>query len=93
MKAIWNEIIVAESDDTVVVDGNHYFPRESLSDEFIEESSTTSVCSWKGTANYFTLRVNGKTNPDAVWYYAEPKEEAQQIAGRVAFWRGVQIVE
>lgn len=93
MKAIWNEIIVAESDDTVVVDGNHYFPRESLSDEFIEESSTTSVCSWKGTANYFTLRVNGKTNPDAVWYYAEPKEEAQQIAGRVAFWKGVQIVE
>ncbi len=93
MKAIWNEIIVAESDDTVVVDGNHYFPRESLSDEFIEESSTTSVCSWKGTANYFTLRVNGKTNPDAVWYYDEPKEGAQQIAGRVAFWKGVQIVE
>ncbi|QDT32146.1 DUF427 domain-containing protein [Thalassoglobus polymorphus] len=93
MKAIWNEIIVAESDDTVVVDGNHYFPRESLSDEFIEKSSTTSVCSWKGTANYFTLKVNGKTNPDAVWYYPEPKEEAQQIAGRIAFWKGVQIVE
>ncbi len=93
MKAIWNDTILAESDDTVVVDGNHYFPRESLKDEYIEESSTSSVCSWKGTANYYSLCINGERNPDAVWYYSNPKDAAKNITGRVAFWKGVQVVE
>ena len=92
MKAIWNGKVIAESNDTVVVEGNHYFPSASLAKEYIEESKTTTVCGWKGTANYYSLRVDGKTNPDAVWYYADPKEAAIQIKGRVAFWRGVEVV-
>ena len=91
MKAIWNGTVVAESDDTVVVEGNHYFPRAALRDEFVQSSPTTSLCSWKGTANYYTLEVAGQRNADAVWYYATPLEAAKAIAGRVAFWRGVKI--
>lgn len=93
MKAIWNDQVVAESDDTVVVEGNHYFPRDSVNKDFLRPSDRTTFCSWKGTANYFTLNVNGAENSDAAWYYANPKEAARQIAGRVAFWRGVQVVE
>ncbi len=93
MKAIWNEAVIAESDDTVVVEGNHYFPPESVNESFLKPSETTSVCSWKGTANYYTLSVGGAENADAAWYYASPKNAARQIAGRVAFWRGVQVVE
>ena len=93
MKAIWNEAVIAESDDTVVVEGNHYFPPESVNESFLKPSETTSVCSWKGTANYYTLSVDGAENADAAWYYASPKNAARQIAGRVAFWRGVQVVE
>ncbi len=93
MKAIWNEAVIAESDDTVVVEGNHYFPPESVNESFLKPSETTSVCSWKGTANYYTLSVDGAENADAAWYYASPKTAARQIAGRVAFWRGVQVVE
>ena len=93
MKAIWNEQVIAESDDTVVVEGNHYFPPESVQREFLQDSATTTVCPWKGTANYYTLVVDGKSNPDAAWYYAETKPAADQIRGRVAFWRGVQIRE
>ena len=91
MKAIWNEQVIAESDDTVVVEGNHYFPPESVKREFLQESDTTSVCPWKGTANYYTLEVDGQSNPDAAWYYADTKPEADQIRGRIAFWGGVQF--
>ena len=93
MKAIWQGKTIAESDDTVVVEGNHYFPRESLNDEFIEESTHTSVCPWKGTANYYSLQVDGEMNPNSVWYYASPKPAAKEIEGRVAFWRGVEVTE
>ncbi|MGE0558169.1 MAG: DUF427 domain-containing protein [Burkholderiales bacterium] len=91
MKAVWNDTVIAESADTVVVENNHYFPRESVKAEFLRPSSTTTVCGWKGTANYHTLEVNGRSNPDAAWYYAEPKEAAQEIRGRIAFWKGVQV--
>lgn len=93
MKANWNETVVAQSDDTVVVEGNHYFPLDSVRPEMLEPSDTTSVCPWKGTANYYHLRVDGQVNRDAVWYYAQPKEAASEIAGRVAFWKGVRVTE
>ncbi|TGL56990.1 DUF427 domain-containing protein [Leptospira ognonensis] len=93
MKAIWNEQVIAETNDTVVVEGNHYFPRNTLKDEFIKPSSTKTVCAWKGTAEYFTLNVNGKENPDAVWYYANPSKAAENIKGRVAFWKGVEVTK
>ncbi|RLK60365.1 DUF427 domain-containing protein [Actinokineospora cianjurensis] len=89
--ATWNGEVIAESDDTVVVEDNHYFPVESVHQHFLRPSETTTECGWKGTANYYTLHVNGADNPDAVWYYAEPKPEAAQIKGRVAFWKGVEI--
>jgi uncharacterized protein (DUF427 family) len=92
MKAIWNGNVIAESDDTVIVEGNHYFPLGSVNSDLLEASSHTSVCPWKGTANYYTLKVGGARNPNAVWYYAEPKEAARQIEGRVAFWKGVNVV-
>lgn len=91
MKAIWNERVIAESDDTVVVEGNHYFPRSAVNDEFLQPSATTTVCGWKGTANYYSLSVDGKQNADAAWYYADPKEAAKEIKGRVAFWKGVKV--
>jgi uncharacterized protein (DUF427 family) len=91
MKAIWNGTVVAESDDTVVVEGNHYFPRAALREEFVVASATTSSCGWKGMANYYTLEVDGERNTDAAWYYAAPLEAAKAITGRVAFWRGVKI--
>lgn len=91
MKAIWNGAVLAESDDTVVVEGNHYFPREAINCEFFRESETHTVCPWKGTASYFDLVVNDETNRDAAWYYPEAKPEAKQIEGRVAFWRGVRV--
>ena len=91
MKAIWQGQVVAESDDTVVVEGNHYFPADSLRQEYIQDSSHTSVCPWKGTAHYYSLEVDGSSNADAVWYYPEPKPAAADIKGRVAFWRGVQV--
>jgi uncharacterized protein (DUF427 family) len=92
MKAVWNEKVIAESADTVVVEGNHYFPPESVKKEYLQSSSHTSVCPWKGLASYYTLNVDGKTNTDAAWYYPEPKSAAQQIKGRVAFWKGVNVV-
>jgi len=93
MKAIWNDEVIAESDETVVVEGNHYFPLGSVNDAFLKSSDTSTVCPWKGTANYYTLSVAGAENADAAWYYANPKEAAQQISGRVAFWKGVQVVK
>ena len=93
MKAIWNNEVIAESDDTVVVEGNHYFPLASVNESFLKPSHKTTVCPWKGTANYYSLSVAGAENADAAWYYASPKDAAQQIAGRLAFWRGVQVIE
>lgn len=92
MKAIWNGATVAESEDIVTVEGNAYFPESALDRARIVPSAHTSVCPWKGTARYYSLTVDGKTNENAVWYYPEPKPAAAQIAGRVAFWKGVQVV-
>lgn len=92
MKAIWNGKVVAESDDTVVVEGNHYFPGDALHRQYFTDSNTTSVCPWKGTASYYSLSVDDKVNGDAAWYYADPKSAAENIKGRIAFWRGVQVV-
>jgi uncharacterized protein (DUF427 family) len=89
MRAIWNGVVLAESDDTVVVEGNHYFPREALHEEYFRDSSTHTLCPWKGKASYLSVAVDGKENPDAAWYYPEPKRAAENITGRVAFWRGV----
>lgn len=91
MKAIWNGTVVAESDDTVLVEGNHYFPAASLKREYVLPSNTKTMCSWKGQASYLTLFVNGDANPDAVWFYPDPREAAAQIKDRVAFWKGVQV--
>ncbi len=91
MKAIWNDQVIAESNDTIVVENNHYFPAESIKKEFFSESKTNSVCHWKGTANYFSLNVDGKENKDAAWYYPETSELAKNIKGHIAFWKGVRI--
>ena len=91
MKAIWKNHVIAESDDTVVIEGNHYFPMSAVDRTVLVSSDKTTYCPWKGTANYYTLAVDGEENPDAAWYYARPKDAAEQIAGRVAFWRGVKV--
>ena len=91
MKAVWNGHVVAESDDIVTVEGNAYFPASVLDRSVVAESALTSVCGWKGTARYYTLKVDGEENKDAVWYYPEPKPGAMQVKDRVAFWRGVEI--
>lgn len=91
VKASWNGQVIAESDATVVVEGNHYFPAGSVRSELLESSSTTTICPWKGTAHYYTLVVGDKRNPDAAWYYPDPKPAAEEIRGRVAFWKGVQV--
>jgi uncharacterized protein (DUF427 family) len=91
VKAIWNGAVIAESDDTVVVEGNHYFPRKDVNPSYLKDSDMYSVCPWKGQASYHTLEVNGQRNVDAAWYYADPKSRAQPIKDRVAFWRGVTI--
>ena len=93
MKAIWHNVIVAESDETIVVEGNHYFPPESIKPEYFRESTTHTTCSWKGEASYYDIVVNEKVNKDAAWYYPEAKEEAKHIKNYVAFWKGVEIVE
>ena len=93
MKAIWNNKVVAESDDTVIVENNHYFPEDSINKEFFKESDTHSVCHWKGTESYYTLSVNGKKNKDAAWYYPETSELAKNIKGKVAFWKGVEVTK
>lgn len=93
MKAIWNGQILAESDHTIMIENNHYFPPSSLNKQFFIPSQTTSKCPWKGTASYFTLVVNGEENNDAAWYYPEPKEAAMEIKDYVAFWRGVEVTE
>ena len=89
VKAVWKGVVIAESDDTVVVEGNHYFPETSLKREYVSFSNHRSSDTWKGQAHYYSLFVNGEMNPDAVWYYPEPSDAAAQIKGRVAFWKGV----
>lgn len=91
MKAVWNGAVIAESDDMVVVEGNHYFPPEAVHAEYLRASETHTVCGWKGLASYYTLDVNGKQNPDAAWYYPDPKAAAKEITGRIAFWKGVEV--
>lgn len=90
-KAMWNGVVIAESDDLVEVEGNQYFPMDSLNKDYFAGSSTSTHCPWKGDAKYFSIEVEGKTNEDAAWYYPEPKEAARNITNRVAFWRGVKI--
>jgi uncharacterized protein (DUF427 family) len=89
---MWNGTVLAESDQTEVVEGNQYFPPDSIKREFFKPSATSSVCPWKGTASYYTIDVAGKQNADAAWYYPEPKDAAKQIKGYVAFWKGVSVV-
>ena len=91
MKAIWNGTTLAESNATVVVEGNHYFPRDSVKKEFFRESDAHTTCPWKGLASYYDVVVDGKVNKDAAWYYPEPSEAAKNIKGCVAFWKGVQV--
>jgi len=91
MRAIWNGVVIADSEETRHVEGNHYFPSSAIKREYLSDSQTTSVCGWKGTANYYNIEVDGKTNPDAAWYYAEPKSAASDIKGYVAFWKGVEV--
>lgn len=93
MKAIFKAVVIAESDDTVVVEGNHYFPADALRREFTTFSNHRSSCPWKGQAHYMSLLVEGEMLPDAVWFYPEPSEAAAEIRGRVAFGRGVQVVD
>ena len=90
-KATWNGETIAESNEFEIVEGNVYFPRESVRDDVLRDSATHTVCPWKGTASYYTVVVNGKENPDAAWYYPEPKPAAANITGKVAFWRGVTV--
>lgn len=91
MKATWNGAVIAESDATVVVEGNHYFPINSVNHDYLRPSDRTSDCPWKGQASYYTLEVDGQKNADSAWLYAEPKAAAKEIEGRVAFWKGVQV--
>ena len=92
MKAIWKGAVIAQSDDTVVVEGNHYFPPESVDRRYVRPSETTTVCGWKGTASYYDVVVGEDVNEDAVWYYPATKDAAKHVQGRVAFWRGVSVV-
>ncbi len=91
MKAIWNGTTLAESDQTIVVEGNHYFPADSVKMEHLKSSDTHTTCPWKGLASYYTVSVDGQENPDSAWYYPQPKDAAKEIANYVAFWRGVKV--
>ena len=91
MKAIWNDTPIAESDKTIVVEGNHYFPPEAINKEHFQLSDTHSTCPWKGQASYYNVVVDGQVNKDAAWYYPQPKDAAAEIKDHVAFWRGVKV--
>jgi len=93
MKAIWNDTVLAESDDTKVVEGNHYFPPESIHSEYFKESAHRTSCPWKGKAHYYDVVINGDRNENAAWYYPQPKDAAQEIEDHVAFWNGVNVME
>lgn len=91
MKAIYNGKVLAESQETIVIENNHYFPADSLNREYFEESSKHTTCPWKGEASYYTVEVDGERNPDSAWYYPEPKDAAKEIKGYVAFWKGIEV--
>jgi uncharacterized protein (DUF427 family) len=91
MKAVWQGVVISESDKTIIIEGNHYFPPDSVKREFLKSSATTSVCPWKGTASYYHVAVAGQLNKDAAWYYPNPKEAASQIKDYVAFWKGIEV--
>ncbi|MBS2004742.1 MAG: DUF427 domain-containing protein [Cyanobacteria bacterium SZAS LIN-5] len=91
VRAVWKNTIIAESEQTRTVEGNHYFPPNSVRLQYLQDSSTTSVCGWKGQANYYSVKVGDEVNKDAAWTYRQPKEEAREIAGYIAFWKGVQV--
>lgn len=91
MKAIWNDATIAESNDTIIVEGNHYFPADTVNKAFLQSSETHTVCGWKGTASYYNVVVNGEVNKDAAWFYPETKDAANNIEGYVAFWKGVKV--
>ncbi len=93
MKAIWNGAVIAESNETRIVEGNHYFPVDSIKKEFLQPSDTQTVCHWKGTASYYDLKVQGASNPDAAWYYPTPSGLADGIKDHVAFWKGVEVTK
>jgi uncharacterized protein (DUF427 family) len=93
MKAIWNDRVIAESDVTIVVENNQYFPPDAVKKEFFTPSDTHSVCPWKGVASYFNIEVDGKTNKDAAWYYPQPKDAAKEIKDYIAFWKGVKVTK
>ena len=93
MKATWNGHVLAESDETIVVEGNHYFPPDSIEESYFAESTHHTTCPWKGEASYYTLEVEGATNENAAWYYPDPKDAATQIKDHVAFWKGVEVTE
>ena len=92
-KAVWNGTTLAESDATIVIEGNHYFPPDSVQMDYFKSSDTNSVCPWKGTASYYSIEIDGDRNEDAAWYYPEPKDAAAEISGYIAFWKGVEVVE
>ena len=91
MKAIWKNHVIAESNNTIVIEGNHYFPPESVNKEYLTASNTITTCPWKGNASYYTVSINGESNKDAAWYYAEPKEAAKEIKNYIAFWKGIKV--
>ena len=91
MIARWKDRVIAESDATVVVEGNHYFPPADIKQEYLRDSDHTSICGWKGTAHYYSIDIEGELNADAAWYYPQPKSAAAEIAGYVAFWKGVHV--
>lgn len=93
MKAIWNGEILAESNDTVIIEGNHYFPKDSIKSNYFKSSDTHTACHWKGTASYFSIEVDGNVNQDAAWYYSDPSNMADGIKDHVAFWRGVEVTK
>lgn len=93
MKAVWKGQVIAESESTVIVESNHYFPKESIHQDYFTESNKTTHCGWKGDASYFSVTVGGEINQDAAWYYSKPKSAAKEITGMVAFWRGVEVIE
>ncbi len=93
MQAVWNKVILADSDDTVIIEGNHYFPANQVDQTYLRPSATTTYCPWKGTASYYTVVVDGADNPDAAWFYSDPKPEASAIDERIAFWHGVEVRE
>jgi uncharacterized protein (DUF427 family) len=92
-KAVWNDIVLAESSNTIIVEGNHYFPPDAIKDEYFRKSDLQTTCPWKGQASYYDVAVNGKINSGAAWYYSEPKDAAKKIKGYVAFWKGVVVQE